>query len=113
MDIDSKERVAEIRRLNDQFRTTFRGGQIVLTQSVADLPEMVKAAALQRVTEFADFTEANDPHGEHDFLTFELCNREFIFSITYYDKTLEHGSPDRSDPNVTTRIGTLMQAHDW
>jgi hypothetical protein len=31
MDIDTKERVAEIRRLNEPFRTTFRGGQILLT----------------------------------------------------------------------------------
>jgi len=37
MDIDTKERIAEIRRLNEQFRTTFRGGEIVLTESFAAL----------------------------------------------------------------------------
>ena len=113
MDVLTRGQVAQIRHLNDNFRTSFRGGKIVLTQSVSDLPEMVKTAALQKVAEFTDFNKDNDPHEEHDFLSFELCNRHFIFSIVYYDKKLEHGSPDPSDPNVTIRIGTLMMASDW
>ena len=40
MDIDTKERVAEIRRLNIEFRTMFRGGQILLTASVAPIPKL-------------------------------------------------------------------------
>jgi hypothetical protein len=71
---------------------------------------MVKATALQQAAVFKAFTEENDRHGEHDFLSFDLCNRTFIFSITYYDKKLEKGSPDPADPNVTRRIGTLMLA---
>jgi hypothetical protein len=46
---------------------------------------MVKAAALHQVSTFADFNEGNDPHEEHDFIKFEVCNRDFIFSIIYYD----------------------------
>jgi hypothetical protein len=46
-------------------------------------------------------------------MMFEFCNRNFIFSITYYDKKMEHGSPDSADPDVTTRIGALMMASDW
>jgi hypothetical protein len=49
MDITTPDKLAEIRRLNDQFRTTFRGGEILLTQSVTDMPPMVIAAALQKV----------------------------------------------------------------
>jgi hypothetical protein len=64
MDIDTKKRVAEIRRLHEQFRTTFRGGQILLTASVAALPDMVKASALGKVATFTDFNEENDPHFE-------------------------------------------------
>jgi hypothetical protein len=78
-------RVTEIPRLNHAFRTTFRGGRILLTASVAELPEMVKAAALHQVSAFTDFKEGNDPHEEHDFIKFEVCNRDFIFSIIYYD----------------------------
>lgn len=34
----SPDKLAEIRRLNVEFRTTFRGGQVALTASVAQLP---------------------------------------------------------------------------
>ena len=57
----------DIREANDAFRNSFRGGEVVLTASVAELPDMVKASALQLVADFNDFNEDNDPHGEHDF----------------------------------------------
>jgi Protein of unknown function (DUF3768) len=90
-----------------------RGGEMLLTQSVSDLPPMVVAAALEKVAAFTDFNKANDPHGEHDYLSFDLCNREFVFHIAYYDLTLEKASPDPADPNVTKRVGTLMLTHEW
>jgi Protein of unknown function (DUF3768) len=113
MDVLSRDKIARIRDLNDRFRKSFQGGKILLTQSVSDLPDMVKAAALCEVQKFDAFTEANDPTNEHDFMMFEFCNRDFIFSITYYDKKMEHGSPDSADPDVTTRIGALMMVSDW
>ena len=67
--------IARIRELNDAFRTTLAGGKMVMSASVAALPEMVRASALVKVAEFTDFTQENDPHGEHDFLSFEHCNR--------------------------------------
>jgi hypothetical protein len=39
---------------------------------VAELAEMVRAAALKMVAEFDSFDEGNDPHDEHDFGAFEL-----------------------------------------
>src|SRR5881392_4028967 len=38
--------------LNDAFRTTFSGGKVMMTAGVNALPDMVKAAALQKVAEF-------------------------------------------------------------
>jgi Protein of unknown function (DUF3768) len=70
-----------IREANDEFRTTFRGGDVVLTASVADLPDMVKSSALQLVADFKDFNEENDPFEEHDYGSFNHCNREFFFKI--------------------------------
>jgi phage terminase large subunit GpA-like protein len=61
----SESSVARIRELNDAFRKTFAGGKMVMTASVAALPEMVRSAALVKVAEFNDFTPENDPHGEH------------------------------------------------
>ena len=102
-----------IRELNDAFRRTFAGGKVVMTASVAALPEMVRANALLQVARFDDFTPDNDPHGEHDFGSFELCGRTFFFKVDYFDANMEFGSEDPSDPDKTTRVLTLMLAEDY
>jgi hypothetical protein len=71
----------DIREANDLFRTTFRGGDVVLTASVAELPDMVKASAMQLVADFNDFNEDNDPFEDHAYGSFNHCNREFFFAI--------------------------------
>ena len=105
----NKER---IRELNDAFRKTFSGGKVVMTASVAALPDMVRANALLEVSRFDYFTPDNDPHGEHDFGDFELVGRKFFFKIDAYDANMEFGSEDPSDPEKTTRVLTLMLAED-
>ncbi|MCP1846785.1 MULTISPECIES: DUF3768 domain-containing protein [unclassified Bradyrhizobium] len=99
--------------LNDEFRRTFRGGRIMLTCGVAALPDMVTAKALQLVAAYAQFTEDNDPYGEHDFGSFDLVNRTFFWKIDYFDERCEFGSEDPSDPNRTTRVLTLMLATEY
>ena len=71
------------------------------------------AAALLKLAEFKDWTPDIDPHGEHDYLSFDLCNREFAFIIQYYDLKMENASIDPANPSVTKRIGTLMLTHEW
>lgn len=44
--MDTAQDRARIRDLNDAFRKTFAGGKMVMTASVAALPDMVKASAL-------------------------------------------------------------------
>ena len=63
----SDPRTARIRELNDAFRRSFSGGKVTMTAGVYALPDMVKAAALQKAATFDEFNEDNDPHGEHDF----------------------------------------------
>src|ERR1039457_3240381 len=98
MEIATAEQARRIRQLNDAFRKTFAGGKMVMTANVAALPEMVKSSALGKVGEFNDFTPENDPHGEHDYYSFEHCNRTFIWKCDYYDKEMEAGSEDPADP---------------
>jgi hypothetical protein len=105
--------VARIRELNDAFRKTFAGGKIVMSANVAALPEMVRASALVKVAEFNDFTPENDPDGEHDFFSFEHCNRTFFWKYDYYDKEMDGGSEDPADSDKTTRVGTLILAEDY
>ena len=106
-------KTARIRELNDAFRRTFAGGNVVMTAGVDALPDMVKAAALQKAATFDDFTEDNDPYGEHDFGSFELCGRKFFWKIEYYDRAMEYGSEDPNDPAKTTRVMTVMLASEY
>ncbi len=84
-----------------------------MTAGVNELPDMVKAAALVMVNEFDEFSDGNDPHGEHDFGSFELCSRKFFWKIDYYDRACEFGSEDPADPTKTTRVLTLMLASEY
>ena len=78
----------KIALLNDAFRTTLTGGTVLLSVGVQALPDMVKAAAIRKVVYFDDFNEGNDPYGEHDFGSFELCNRRFFWKIDYFDERM-------------------------
>ena len=113
MDVASAARTVPIRELNDTFRKTFVGGKVVTSASVDALPDIVKANALLEVTRFDQFTADNDPHGEHDFGSFDLVGRKFFWKIDYFDQKLEFGSENPSDPTKTTRVLTLMLAEDY
>ncbi len=106
-------KTARIRELNDEFRRSFGGGKVMMTAAVNELPAIVKAAALQQVAAFTDFTPDSDPHGEHDFGKFMLVGRTFFWKIDYHDECCEFGSEDPSDPQKTTRVLTLMLASDY
>ena len=107
------DRATRIRELNDAFRKTFAGGKVVMTASVAALPDMVTAHALVEVTRFDSFTPDNDPHGEHDFGNFKLVGRTFYWKIDLYNAAMDGGSEDPTDPDKTTRVLTLMLAEDY
>ena len=102
-----------IRLLNDEFRTTLRGGHVLVTAGVRALSPDAVAEALQAVVSFEDFTPDNDPHGEHDFGSFLLNGHKLFFKIDYHDKNREFGSPDPADPAVTTRVLTILLASEY
>ena len=102
-----------IRVLNDNFRSTFLGGQVVMTAGVSELPLDVKANVLLTVKSFSTFDKDNDPHGEHDFGSFEVAGETFFWKIDYYDSDCRYGSEDPSDPDKTTRVLTVMLAEEY
>ena len=102
-----------IRMLNDTFRITFVGGQVVMTPGVAELPQDLKAQALQQVQGFSNFNGDNDPHGEHDFGSFEVAGVTYFFKLDYYAPDMEGGSEDPADPAKTTRVLTIMRADEY
>lgn len=111
--LDDSRRI-EIRRLNDEFRKHPLGrGTVLLTAGVRALGDAAAVEAVTAVRDFSAFSEANDPHGEHDFGAFEVADERLFWKIDYYDLSLKAHSPDPADAAVTRRVLTIMLASEY
>jgi hypothetical protein len=72
--------------LNDALRRTFAGGKVVMTSGVAALAEGELAQVLERVRTFDEFTNDNDPRGEHDFGNFQVGARRRVLTALYIEE---------------------------
>lgn len=77
------------------------------------LPEEEQFQIFNLVRTFNDFSEDNDPYGEHDFGAFDFKDNRILWKIDYYDKNLEQGSEDPADPIQTTRVMTVMMGYEY
>lgn len=109
-----------IRHQNDFFRTapttadaSGLKGTVVITQGIAALSKDDQAEVINKVINFNDFSEDNDPHGEHDFGSIEHDGEKIFWKIDYYNMTLDMGSPDPADPKQTKRVLTVMFASEY
>ena len=112
----STNRVEAIRRLNDLSRTLqglAPNTRVMITRGLAASGEDFAARALAAARTFNTFTTDNDPHGEHDFGAFAVDGEKCFWKIDCYDKSLEHGSEDPADPDLTTRVLTIMLAEEY
>lgn len=109
--MDTKQ--VRIRVLNDNLRRSFQGGAVHMTAGIAALPDDVRGLVLKRVAEFKDFTPDNDPHGEHDFGSFEEGGHKVFWKIDYYDPAMTYGSEHPEDPAQTARVLTIMLAEEY
>ena len=100
----------KIRELNDAFRSTMTGGRVLMTAGVDALPSDVKAMVIRKVATFSEFTAENDPHGEHDFGSFELAGNKFFWKIDLYEDPEVKGAGGQP---VMTRVLTIMLAEEW
>ncbi len=114
---DNTKRIAE---LNDRLRTALGipcsvPGMVILTRGVADLPEEQRCSILTKVKNFTDFTEDNDPYGEHDFGNFNQSEVEKVFwKIDYYaDDSCTWGSEAPEDPKKSFRVLTIILAKEY
>ena len=87
---------ARIRELNDAFRTAFAGraGTCTSPRGIAAMSPEQQVEVMRRVHGFIAFTPDNDPHGEHDFGSFEYAGKTIFWKIDCYDRDLNYGSPD-------------------
>ena len=110
----SQTTASMIASLNDQFRHGDRTlGEYNSTRAVAALPPEKLRALTRAIKIFDDFTEDNDPHGEHDMGEIELDGDRFFWKIDYYDHTLCFGAEDPSGNHNTTRVLTIMLASEY
>jgi hypothetical protein len=107
-----QSRAERIAALNDKFRKGMASGRVHMTAGLnAKGPDFV-VKALVKVMEFNDFNADNDPHGEHDFGSFELEGEKVFWKIDY-DLKAEFGSEDPTDPKKTRRVLTIMLAEEY
>ncbi len=102
-----------VRELNDQFRSCFVGGTVVMTRGVAALgtPRVDRITTL--VQNYDSFDTDNDPYGEHDFGVIDLDQTRIYWKIDYYDVSLLAASPNPADPILTKRVLAMMLAEEW
>lgn len=87
--------------------------QIYMTRGIISLPPEVQIIIAAKVRDFDSFTEDNDPHGEHDFGSFEHNGNRVFWKIDYYDQDVKYGSDDPADISRTVRVLTIMLAEEY
>src|SRR3954454_11321545 len=103
-------KAARIRELNDQLRCKAFGGRIVITRGIEALGSTGAARVLAAVAGFDDFTEDNDPWGEHDCAVLTVEGRRIIFKVDLYEDPEVKGADGKS---ITTRVLTIMLAEEY
>lgn len=105
--------MTDIKTLNDNFRRSFLGGKVMLTQGINAKPTDDVTAILTQVRTFNNFTEDNDPYNEHDFGRFDYKGDKIFFKIDYYDENLKYASENPANSAETVRILTVMLASEY
>lgn len=105
--------MSDIATLNDKFRKSFTGGQVLLTAGIDSMSMDDKANILSMVRNFNDFNEDNDPYGEHDFGSFNYKGNKIFWKIDYYDLNYEFMSENPADPTITNRVLSILLAEEW
>ena len=71
----------EAAQKNDLFRRTCVGNQLEISPGVAALPPKVVGEALFKMRTFHEFNSQNDPYQNHDFGSFDIDGRTFLFQV--------------------------------
>lgn len=105
---DDAAKRARVREVNDEFRRTLTRGRVTMTSGVNALGVFIATEALTAVRRFTAFNAGNDPHGAHDFGTFETVTHKFFGKSTTIprtcrtDRKIQRG-PSASSPSCQRR----------
>ena len=98
----------KIIELNDQLRTSFKGGRVQMTPGVYELDARLRGRALCAMSRYKKF----DDSSEHDCGVFIFAGYSFEWRIEYRAKDGTRISPDPADSEKTFRVLTLYCAGD-
>jgi uncharacterized protein DUF3768 len=99
---------AKIIELNDQLRTTFKGGRVQMTPGVYDLDVRLRGRALSVMSRYKKF----DDKSEHESGVFIFAGFSFEWRIEYRAKDGPGISLNPADAEKTFRVLTLYAADD-
>ena len=118
--------INKIAELNDRFRKSaltidpvaISLGRKFMTSGIRALGLPATVEIAERVAAFDNFTGDNDPHGEHDFGSFEHDGKKIFWKIDYCDRASfgtgrDMGSEEPSEPAQTLRVLTIMLASEY
>jgi Protein of unknown function (DUF3768) len=103
--VDRRRTIVE---LNDQLRTTFKGGRVQMTPSVYELDARLRGRAMYAMSKFNRF----DDESEHDRGVFIFAGYSFEWRIEYRGKDGTGISLDPANPERTFRVLTLYTIRD-
>ncbi len=103
----------KIKKLNDKLRKYFIGGKVIITQGIRAMPDEDKEILFNKVKNFNDFNQGNNPYEENDFGCINFNGEQFFWKIDYYDGDYLGLSFDPSDETITNRVLTIMKAEEY
>ena len=84
-----------------------------MTTGIQGFSPQDQVLIFQKIAAFHDFSEDNDPYGEHDFGRVFHDGQAILWKIDYYDKNYKMASEDPADPEITNRVMTVMLASEY
>ena len=103
----------DIAKLNDDFRKSFIGGEVLLSAGIAAMSSEDKANIISMVQNFNDFNDDNDVYGEHDFFSIDYKGNKIFAKIDYYDLNYEFMSENPANPDITNRVLTILLSCEY
>jgi Protein of unknown function (DUF3768) len=101
-------RRSKIIELNDQLRTTFKGGRVQMTRDFYELDARLRGRALWVMSRYKNF----DDESQHDRGVFIFAGYSFEWQIEYRGEDGTGVSADPADPLKTFRVLTLYASAD-
>ena len=105
--------MTDIATLNDKFRKSFIGGEVLLSAGIAAMSSEDKANIVALVQNFDNFTPDNNPYSENDFFSIDYKGNKIFAKIDYYDLNYEFMSENPANPDITNRVLTILLSCEY